>query len=399
MKQYLKELIDFLPVVTDHSAFHPPADFGNIRAVTYSHPRFFDKEYETFAFIGFPENVQGKIPAVVLVHGGGGHAYAEWVRIWNEKGYAAIAMDAEGFYPTEADWDKEAKAACVSFTHDIPAGFMREGLVASPVNDQMHSAAEPIEKQWMFHAVSKVILAQNILRSFDNVEKVGICGISWGSIITSIAVGYDARFDFAVSIYGGGYQLENKGFCGDDFRCANVHERYLAEKRFTDVKMPMLFLCGDDDSAFSVDANSLSYQQIADTHPLSRFSIIHNFAHNHIAAWAQEVSWLFADTVCRGEAPLVRFLENPAGREVCAAVSGEVRAAKAYYITKPIAYAPRDAGARKWQDEPWKEIPCSVENGRVECTLPEEARFYFVTLESEREGAAYYVSSPLTEIR
>jgi len=401
VKRYIKDLIEFTPVVTEHPAFHPPADFGNIRAVTYSHPRFFDKEYETFAFIGFPENVQGKVPAVVLVHGGGGHAYAEWVRIWNEKGYAAIAMDTEGFYPTETDWDAEIRAGCVSFTHDIPAGFMREGLASSPLNDLMNSATEPIEKQWMFHAVSKVILAQNILRSFDNVEKVGICGISWGSIITSIAIGYDSRFDFAVSIYGGGHQLVNKGFCGDSFRHANVQDLYLAEKRLNDVKMPVLFLCGDDDSAFSVDANSLSYQAIADKHPLSRFSIIHDFKHSHIAAWEQEVSGLFADTVCRGKEPLARFLQNPVGRDVSVAVSGDVRAVRAYYITKPIAYVPRDEGERnwrKWQDEPWKEIPCTVENGMVRCNLPAEAHFYFITLEGKREDAVYWISSPLTEI-
>lgn len=30
---------------------------------------------------------------MVLVHGGEGTAFAKWVRLWNERGYAAIAMD------------------------------------------------------------------------------------------------------------------------------------------------------------------------------------------------------------------------------------------------------------------------------------------------------------------
>ena len=36
---------------------------------------------------------------MVLVHGGGGTAEAEWVRIWNARGYAAISMDTCGCVP------------------------------------------------------------------------------------------------------------------------------------------------------------------------------------------------------------------------------------------------------------------------------------------------------------
>ena len=32
----------------------------------------------------------------VLVHGGGGTAFDAWVRLWNDRGYAAIAMDLAG---------------------------------------------------------------------------------------------------------------------------------------------------------------------------------------------------------------------------------------------------------------------------------------------------------------
>ena len=37
-----------------------------------------------------------KFPAVVLVHGGGGKAFPQWVAKWAEEGYAAIAMDLGG---------------------------------------------------------------------------------------------------------------------------------------------------------------------------------------------------------------------------------------------------------------------------------------------------------------
>ena len=41
--------------------------------------------------------------------------------------------------------------------------------------------------------VGQTIFAGNVLRSFDCVDgtKVGISGISWGCVITSIVIGYD----------------------------------------------------------------------------------------------------------------------------------------------------------------------------------------------------------------
>ena len=47
-----------------------------------------------FAWCGLPAAAAGtKSPAMVLVHGGGGTAFEHWVRLWNDRGYAAIAMD------------------------------------------------------------------------------------------------------------------------------------------------------------------------------------------------------------------------------------------------------------------------------------------------------------------
>ena len=38
-----------------------------------------------------PEHKRGeKVPGMVLVHGGGGTAFASWVKRWNDRGYAAM---------------------------------------------------------------------------------------------------------------------------------------------------------------------------------------------------------------------------------------------------------------------------------------------------------------------
>lgn len=47
-----------------------------------------------------------KVPGMVLVHGGGGTAFEDWVQLWVQRGYAAIAMDTCGQVPvgSNAHW-------------------------------------------------------------------------------------------------------------------------------------------------------------------------------------------------------------------------------------------------------------------------------------------------------
>ena len=60
-----------------------------------------------FAYYATPGTLAGdtsrdsNLPAVVLVHGGGGTAFREWAELWAKRGYAAIAMDLAGHRPVE----------------------------------------------------------------------------------------------------------------------------------------------------------------------------------------------------------------------------------------------------------------------------------------------------------
>jgi|GEM_PF-2952786 len=68
-----------------------------------------DRPTKVFAFYGVPKAKEGNVPGIVLVHGGQGTAYANWVRLWNERGYAAIAFDHFGGLPVrEGDGWKRA---------------------------------------------------------------------------------------------------------------------------------------------------------------------------------------------------------------------------------------------------------------------------------------------------
>lgn len=169
---------------------------------------------KVFAWLGIPEGKAGKLPGVVLVHGGGGTAFRDWVKRWNDRGFAAISIAVEG----QTD-KKEANAAYGSIAtkwnkHEF-SGPQRVGIY--------HDSDQPLPDQWMYHAVADTILANSLLRAQPgvNADQVGLMGISWGGVITSTVVGIDSRFAFAIPTYG----------CGSLADAANQYGRCLATIR------------------------------------------------------------------------------------------------------------------------------------------------------------------------
>ena len=77
------------PAVHDAEGFAP---VGTLKPIFFEGLAYQGKPTRVFAWLGLPANHTGKVPGVVLVHGGGGTAFKEWVQKWNEQGFAAISM-------------------------------------------------------------------------------------------------------------------------------------------------------------------------------------------------------------------------------------------------------------------------------------------------------------------
>src|SRR5262245_15427043 len=82
-----------------------------IRSLMYGNEPYRGKPTEIFAFYATPGSISGdpsrdkNLPAVVLIHGGGGTAFPEWVELWAKRGYAAIAMDLGNRIPSAPKFD------------------------------------------------------------------------------------------------------------------------------------------------------------------------------------------------------------------------------------------------------------------------------------------------------
>ena len=160
----------------------------DVKAVFYEGLPWKGKPTRVFAYYGIPKtDGKTKVPAMVLVHGGGGSAYISWVRLWVSRGYAAIAMDTCGSISGRGNNNHQR--------HEDggPGGW-----------GGFNQLDLPTEDQWTYHAVADVILAHSLIRSFPEVDadRIGLTGISWGGYLTCIVAGIDPRFAFAAPVYG-----------------------------------------------------------------------------------------------------------------------------------------------------------------------------------------------------
>jgi cephalosporin-C deacetylase-like acetyl esterase len=247
------------------------------------------KPTKVFAWIGMPTKSTGKVPGVVLVHGGGGTAFKEWVKLWNEQGFAAISIAVEG------QTDERDPANTKAWRQHAWPGPKRDGIYGD--------SAEPLNEQWMYHAVADTLLANSLMRSLPNVDadKVGVMGISWGGIITSTVMGIDSRFAFAIPTYGCGHLFDSDNQYGRALgNNALYREVWDPMVRMDRVKMPVLWFSWPADQHFPLNSQAACYRAAAGPHMLS---LIPEMRHGHAPAYIPPDSYAFAKNIVRDGKP------------------------------------------------------------------------------------------------
>ncbi|AQQ70045.1 Acetyl esterase Axe7A precursor [Limihaloglobus sulfuriphilus] len=330
-----------------------------------------------FAYLGVPKgaSVEKPVPGVVCVHGGGGTAFAEWVKIWNQRGYAAISMDVEGQVPDKQD-DRHRRPQ-----HNWH-GPRRAGI--------FDDIRENIEDQWMFHAVADVILANTLLGSMPEVdgERVGLTGISWGGVISSIVVGVDDRFAFAAIVYGCGYLFEAQNHYTTAYegmgqqlapKCRNLWD---GSSYLVNADMPILWLNGVNDNHFPPPIFNKCY---LDTKDSAVMSMQLDLKHSHQHGWAPEEIYAFADSIAKNGKPLPRVIETGKNGEVWVRFSGENPPVKAELI-----YTCDEENS--WPQKQWISKECRMSKNKASIKLPDGVVSYYFNL-TDRDG--HIVSSEI----
>ena len=340
----------------------------DVKPIFYDSVPYKGKPTRVFAYIGFPKDAfaEHPVPGMVLVHGGGGTAFRTWVKTWNERGYAAIAMDTCGHLPLPLDTDGKPWP-----THEWsgPAGWGDFGNVNEPVTDQ-----------WAYHAVAAVVLGHSLLRSFKEVEadKIGVTGISWGGYLTNIVAGVDGRFKFAAPVYGCGFLGEGSGWMGTfrgmgDENAIKWLKLWDPAEYVCFAKMPMLFCNGTNDIFYRTPVWHR-------TTLLPRGEVFRSYKirmpHGH-APWGDppEIKCL-ADSLLKDGEPLPKILSfSVVGRRVSAKIAGggPLRDGR-------LAFTKDDG---EWPERNWEVAEAEYDEvtGTLSAVVPSNAKaaYLFVT--------------------
>ena len=359
----------------------PPAftwgDGKTIRTLHYKGEPFHGKPTRVFAYYATPGTLAGdtsqdkNLPAVVLVHGGGGQAFDKWAELWAKRGYAAIAMDLAG--------------------NSLGRKRLADGGPDQSDETKFGAIEQPLTDQWTYHAVADVILAHSLIRSFPEVDaqRTAITGISWGGYLTCIVSGLDNRFQAAVPVYGCGFLHENSCWL-EQFKKMSPQNKAKWVRHWDpsmyvgSAAMPMLFVNGGNDFAYPPDSHAKTYGLVKTAKNL-RFSP--ELPHGHIFDRPQAIE-IFIDQHLKGGTPLPRIAAPVVTeKQITAAVDTQTKlvSAKLCYTTDQL---PGDPRTRKWAEK-----PAQIEENIVLADLPpENTAVWFITATDDR-GAT--VSSEL----
>ncbi|MBC8354059.1 MAG: alpha/beta fold hydrolase [Planctomycetes bacterium] len=353
-----------------------------VRSLFYDGESYQGKPTRVFAYYATPGTLQGdtrldkELPAVVLVHGGGGTAFREWAELWAKRGYAAIAMDLAGYRPHE-DMNQHKRENRTR----LPDGGPDQGD-----SEKFGSVDKAADQQWSYHAVANAIRAHSLIRSFPEVDadRTAVTGISWGGYLTCIVSGIDNRFKAAVPVYGCGFLHENSAWLGRlNGMSSEQRERWVSlwdpSQYLPAVSMPILFVNGTNDFAYPLD----SYMKSAAAVPgMKQFCITVKMPHSHPAGWAPQEIGLFIDHHLRGGSALSTIgSPNITDGKVRAKHRSEVALMKAelHFTTDTKPINQRD----------WQTVPASIDGETISANAPPVGTtVWFLTVTDERGAIA-----------
>lgn len=341
-----------------------------IRALFYEGLPYQGKPTRVFAWIGMPKVEPGtKVPAMVLVHGGGGTAFQNWVKLWNDRGYAAISMDTCGALPEPENARPRPRHA-----HGGPPGWGGFDQIDQPPQDQ-----------WTYHAVADAILGHSLLREQPGVDKdrIGLTGISWGGYLTCIIAGADDRFRFAAPVYGCGFYLDTVFGASVKKAGSDQGSRWMKwwdpSHYLTNAKMPMLWVTGTNDFAYWLPGLRQSYRLGP---PEQRTLAVRlRMPHGHGAAGeAPKEIAVYADSILKGTEPLPKVVsQQVTGNQLTVSFTSKKPVVKAELLfTKQLG---------DWPKRLWEAVPATIADGKVTATLPEGVTVFYVNLYDDRDCA------------
>ena len=200
----------------------------------------------------------------------------------------------------------------------------------------------------------------------------------------NIAVGVDSRFRFGIPVYGAGYNHEDvtssigEVFALDDENLAIYAERFDPSVYVKRANLPMLWVAGADDHAFSLACNQKSADGNKGNNTYSWREKLTHGQQPGDGSGIPEV-FAFADRVIKGEDTMLR---SDGGRaadgNVTLTAENEVGVISAalYWTSYPLEY---------WHDplNVWERAEATVSGKTITAAVPDGAVYGFIDVTDE----------------
>lgn len=330
------------------------------RAILYKGMTFDGCRNDVFAYIGYPSTPMPKdgYPGVVMVHGGCGTAYHTFASYFNSLGYATIAMDLYNCYPAAID----------------PNDNVTRGKLPGQEFTDFGGCVE--QGKQVIKSIGNAVLAHTLFRSLPNIDisRIGMVGISWGSVFSSVISAIDERIKIIIPVYGHGFNGAGDG--SNWFYCMTGAPwdpgRYLHA-----AKSPLHWIGGTNDAAFSM----LSMQKSYDAAPTTvNYSYLPELVHGHCGYKFPIVARIFQHALCDGK-PLPHLGKSVIdGDQITAPVlcagNGVLQHAVLNYTLDDCPCISRK----------WLEAEAVCDGKSVSATIPAGATAIFLNLYDQQES-------------
>ncbi len=348
---------------------------GNIRIeeVYYLSRSYNRNPVKIFGYFCYPAGRRGKLPAILLSHGGGGTASLPRAVGWASRGYAVLAIDLPG--KGENRWSSRSTGPDM----DVPVLLRTQ---------------PDLSYNYLIHAVAAARYGITFLAKRKEVdpERIGMVGLSWGGVLTLLTNGQDKRLKAAVNVFGAGYVPE--GCTWEDWFSSmpavdkERWDAYLDPKNFLATQnAPILFITGTNDHCYYLPTFQKSYEEVKVE---KNYWLIPNLRHRFLAsALLPAQAWLDQKLKKGGTFPQLTLL-SPFQKD-----SRIIVPVKAVVNSVRLYYAP--GGPQQWTKKVWKEISPYSEGGThyfaIPVSLLSPEILFYINVKDDRGG----VSSSLVQ--
>ena len=338
------------PLPNAFAAGHPVRCYQ----VRFTSHQWHGKPVRIFGFYAAPSDANQKVPALLLVHGGGGYGTLGRVVEAAGHGFASLSIDLPG-----KGTGRETHSRSTGPDMTVP---------------QIFATSPAISDSYLYHAVLAQRRALTFLcrRSEVDPQRLGLVGASWGGATGLLTTATDPRVKCVVDIYGSGYV--RGGSCWQGYFAHSLtpaqfdrwEANYDASCYLADIHVPVLGITGTADGCYWLP----QFQQtMRGLHPTPRLLCLPNLDHKiDLPARAAFFRWL-AVQLQPNSSPLptpphaLRVADSPQGYTVSLQAAPIARSAAVSYVA-----ATSNGGLNRYR---WTTLLCRLlPDGRWAVTLP-----------------------------